>query len=211
MTQGPALRVTRLIEVVPLTPGTTTDRLRSFLTSTGDSRLALLPLDDSPGLLVRTTDLDAAGLLRILPADEPVQVSELHARAEVTDPPASLSSLVTAARLERRIAVGRAAVERAVQRRRVDIVIVAADADADYARSLELILASAAPGIQVITAPDPARDLGTLAGVKRAGVIGITRGGTALRIPGQARQCHGRSVSSVPGSPSSALTRLNGQ
>lgn len=208
------VHVLRLIEVTPLTAGTSQDRLRGILAAIHDPRLAVLPPDGGPWLLVSTTDLEPGELLALLPGDEQrVAATELRARVDLADPAAdSLRGLISSARTSQRLALGRAAVERAAQRRRLEIVVIAADIDPDYARSIESILASASPGIiQVISAPQTARELGTLTGAKRAGVVGLTRGSAAIRLIGQARRYHDRDVSSEPGFTSSALARLNGQ
>lgn len=207
------LHVLRLIEVTSLTPGTTQNRLRGLLAAIPDPRLAVLPPDGGPWLLVSTTDLDPGELLALLPGDEQrVAATELRIRVDLADPAAdSLRSLISYARTTRRLALGRAAVERASQRRRLEIVVIAADVDPGYARSIESVLASASPEVQVISAPQTARELGTLTGAKRAGVVGLTRGSKAIQLTGQARQYHDRDVSSEPGFTSSALARLNGQ
>lgn len=207
------LHVLRLIEVTSLTPGASQNRLRGILAAIPDPRLAVLPPDGGPWLLVSTTDLSPGELLALLPGDEQrVAATELRTRVDLADPATdSLRSLISYARTSRRLALGRAAVERAAQRRRLEIVVIAADIDPGYARSIESVLASASPGVQVISAPQTARELGTLTGAKRAGVVGLTRGSAAIRLTGQARQYHDRDVSSEPGFTSSALARLNGR
>ena len=182
--------VLRLIEVTPLSPGSSQEGLRGILAAIRDPRLAVLPPDGGPWLLVSTRDLDPSELLALLPSDEQsVAVAELRTRVNLVDPVAdSLAGLISSARATQRLALGRAAMERAAQRRRLEIVVIAADIDPDYARSIERILISASPEIQVIAAPQTAREIGELSGAKRAGVIGLTRGHAALQLVGQARQ-----------------------
>jgi ribosomal protein L7Ae-like RNA K-turn-binding protein len=207
------LHVLRLIEVTSLIPGISQNRLHDTLAAIPDPRLAVLPPGCGPWLLVSTTDLDPGELLALLPSGEQqVAATELRTRVDLADPAVeSLRSLITYARTSRRLALGRAAVERAAQRRRLEIVVIASDIDPGYARSIESILASVSPEVQIISAPQTTHELGTLTGTKRAGVVGLIRGSPTIRLTGQARQYHGRDVSSEPGFTSSALTRLNGQ
>lgn len=211
MNPGGLYQVQRLIEAALLSPNLDPAQLHVTLTQLDDPRVLVLPCADGvPWLLVHTRDLDPTSLLALLPADEGISLTELRCRIVLADPAGeSLRSLIHAARSRQGLALGRAAVERAAQRGRLDLIITAADIDPAYADSLERILASCAPGIQVIAAAETTRDLGKLTNTKRAGVIGLTRGRAALNLTGQARQYHGCDVSSVPGSPSSAPTRLN--
>jgi ribosomal protein L7Ae-like RNA K-turn-binding protein len=202
---GSLYQVQRLIEAAPLTADLDPARLRTVLSLLDDPRVLLPCADGTPWLLVHTRDLDADGLLALLPGDAGISLTELRARIALADPATeSLRSLIHAASSRQALAVGRAAVERAAQRRRLDLIVTAADIDPGYADSLERILAGCAPGIQVITAAETSRALGKLTGAKRAGVVGFIRGSTALTMTGQARRYHGCDVSSVPGSPSSA-------
>lgn len=72
--------------------------------------------------------------------------------------------------------LGDPAVERAAQRRKLDLVVLACDLDEGYAVAVEKILVANSPEVQVLTADLSVRDLGGLVGTKRAGCVGLVRG-----------------------------------
>jgi hypothetical protein len=212
MTGSPPCHVIRLIEISPLNPGTDLQDLRMLLGELQHPRIRLVPAAHGiPWVLVHTQDLAAETLLEMIPLARGIAATELRSRLELTAPTgSSLCALIEDAQQQGTLVIGRAAVERAAQRRRLDIVILADGIDPEYADSLQKIILGTAPGLQVVTANLTTTELGTLTRRKRAGVLGLARGYTALRLPGQTRQSRGRIVSSVPGSSSSAPARLNG-
>jgi len=205
--------VIRLIEVTPLDPVFPVDTLRQQLQTLADEDLVLLASPGfAPWVIVQTCDIDAGQLAAMLPGATPYAFTELRCRLRLADPaPTALCRLLADAHArERGLVVGRAAVERAAQRRRLDLVVLAADLDEEYATALERILVANCPEVQVITTDMDRKKLGTLIGTKRAGCVGITRGHTVLKLV-QASRYRGRVVSSLPGLSSSVSNHLNSQ
>jgi ribosomal protein L7Ae-like RNA K-turn-binding protein len=208
---GRAGYVARLFEVVPLGAIPAPEVFGEHLAALGEDRVRLLPAaDTAPWLVVHTRDLDAAELAALLPPGMRCVVTELRCRIELAEPKA-LAALVGGVRARGGLAVGRAAVERAAQRRRLDLVVLAADLDAAYRRALEKIFAVHGAGVQVTASEFSGAELGELAGARRAGCVGLLRGHSRLVLSDQAGRYRGRVVSSLPGSPSSAPQRLNGR
>ena len=75
-----------------------------------------------------------------------------------------------------RLAIGAAAVERAIQRRKLELLIVATGLEKAYARTIEAVVErNGHPG--PLLASDLTRDeLGQAVGVRRAGCVGLLRG-----------------------------------
>lgn len=212
MTGSQTCRVIRLIEISSLDPDADLNDLRVTLGELQDPRIRLLPpAHGIPWVITHTQDLPAEALLEMIPPAGGLSATELRSRLELSARTGtSLRGLIEDAQHQGTLIIGRASVERAAQRRRLDIVILADGVDPEYADSLQRIVLGTAPGLQVITANLTAAELGSLTRRKRAGVLGLARGHTALRLSDQTRQSRGRIVSSVPGSSSSAPARLNG-
>ncbi|MBX6752321.1 MAG: hypothetical protein IRY85_22115 [Micromonosporaceae bacterium] len=105
-----------------------------------------------------------------------VQVVELgHYYEAKRLTPAGLLALLASCAAVGALAVGAAEVERAAQRRRLDLLIVCTDADADYRARIDAIVASTRyAGPRIVTRLSPL-ELGRAAGVKRASCIGLVR------------------------------------
>jgi len=204
--------VIRLIEVTPLDPTFPVDTLRQQLQTLADEDLVLLASPGfAPWVIVQTCDIDAGQLAAMLPEVTPYAFTELRCRLRLADPaPTALCRLLADAHARAGLVVGRAAVERAAQRRRLDLVVLAADLDKEYATALEKILVANCPEVQVITTDMDRKKLGALIGTKRAGCVGITRGHTVMKLV-QASRYRGRVVSSLPGLSSSVSNHLNSQ
>jgi ribosomal protein L7Ae-like RNA K-turn-binding protein len=174
----------RLIEISPVDQLADPQALRAHLSTLDDPRVKILPqAAEAPWVIAHTRDLDAEALLALLPANQGFAVTQLRCRIDLGAPSGqSLRSLIENARHQHALVLGRAAVERAAQRRRLDLVVIAGDVDPGYADSLERILLGCAPSVQVIVAAVTARELGTLTGTKRTGVAGFTRGHATVRL-----------------------------
>ncbi|MGH8904001.1 MAG: hypothetical protein ACRDYA_20570 [Egibacteraceae bacterium] len=209
---GEVGNVIRLIEVTPLDPTFEVEVVREQLQTVADERVELLGAPGfAPWVIVQTCDVDAGQLAAMLPEATSYAVTELRCRLRLADPAShALRRLLVDARARAGLVVGRAAVERAAQRRRLDLVVLACDLDEGYAAAVEKVLAANSPEVQVLTADLGVRDLGGLAGAKRAGCVGLARGRTLLTLA-QASRCRGRVVSSLPGLSSSASDHLNGR
>lgn len=204
--------VIRLIEVTPLDPTFPVEALREQLQALAGERLELLTaLGFAPWVIVQTRDIDAGQLAAMLPESMSYAVTELRCRLRLADPaPFALRRLLAEAHARAGLVAGRAAVERAAQRRRLDLVVLACDLDEEYALAIEKILVTNCPEVQVVTTDLSRRNLGALVGSKRAGCVGIARGHTVLKLV-QASRSRGRVVSSLPGLSSSVSNHLNSQ
>ena len=206
----PGSAVDRLLEVASLEPGTDAALLARLIADLGGQHTAILPPESTaPWLLVRTRGVTADQLAQALAPELPCAVTELHCRLEPGHDDRALAGLLLHCAATGRVIAGLAAVERAAQRRQLDILATASNIDKRYTTTLEKILTTYRPAPQVIATPYTTTELGALAYVRRAGCLGILRGHTSFALTGphdQASRSRGRVVSSLPGSSSSAET-----
>lgn len=197
----------RIIEISPMYPLVSHEAYRVRLMACDDERIRVLPpVAGTSWLLVGTRDLGIEEIAARLVDAPPCVVTELRCRLVLDDSHENdaLRELLTGARRERRLVVGRAAVERALQRRQLDVVVLADDFDDAYGAILPRILDQHAAGIQIIASGLTATELAIFTDARRAGCVGVQSGFSVLILAGQTRRSRGRVVSSVPGSPSSA-------
>jgi ribosomal protein L7Ae-like RNA K-turn-binding protein len=200
--------VIRLLEVTALERGHDMGLLGDLIATLGGQGFTVLPAEGTaPWLLVRTRGMGAEQLATALASTLPCAVTELRCRLDLDHGDAALPELLRQAAADGRVVAGLAAVERAAQRRKLDILAAAADIDAGYTNTLEKILAAHGSGLQVVVTAFTTAELGAMARVKRAGCLGVLRGHSSFALTAssdQASRYRGRVVSSLPGSSSSA-------
>ncbi|GAB3435210.1 hypothetical protein [Flindersiella endophytica] len=172
--QATTARVIRLFEITLISADPGTNALQDMLVANGDHRVTIVPTPGlSPWILVQTADVDAHELHDMI--GMPVSITELrkHVQVEHADLHglAHLIATVDASG----VAIGRAATERAIQRRRLDILVLAADLDPAYTTSIEKVIAEAQQHIQVIISDLTTAELGQATGCRRAGCVGLLR------------------------------------
>lgn len=173
-TQATTGRVTRLLEITPISAEPNTNAIQDRLVVIDDHRINIVPTPaSSPWILVQTTDVDAHEFHDII--GMPASITELRRHVQVEH--ADLHGLadLIAALDASGVAIGRAAAERAIQRRRLDILVIAADLDPAYTQSIEKVIVESQPHIQVILSDLTAAELGKATGCRRAGCVGLLR------------------------------------
>jgi ribosomal protein L7Ae-like RNA K-turn-binding protein len=171
-------QVTYLLEVASLDMRRTSAELRSQLEVTGFPVRIVGELDDYPGIVVEVDAGTASELQNhLLLKDSRLEIVELrrHFRTSnlSTD---SLVRLIAQASKAARLAVGASAVERAIQRRRLELLVVANDLAEPYAAMLRTVIETTGCGSPLIVASLSRTELGRPAGVHRTGCVGILRG-----------------------------------
>jgi ribosomal protein L7Ae-like RNA K-turn-binding protein len=167
-----------VLEIVSLDMRRTSAELRSQLETTGFPVRIVGELSDHPSLVVEVDEDTASELQRhLILKYRRIEVVELrrHFRS------ASLSTdcllrMVTQAKDTQRLAVGAGAVERAIQRRRLELLIVANDLAEPYVAMLRTVIETAGCGSPLVVADLSRKELGQPAGVHQAGCVGILRG-----------------------------------
>lgn len=178
MTDPPANAVLCILEIAALDMQRTSAQLRSQLETAGLPARVIGELNGCPGILVETDDSTAAKLRdQLCGKNGPVEIVEL--RRHFHPPTLSsdrLAALIAECRRAQRLAIGAGAVERAIQRRRLELLVVASGVGEPYASMMHAIVESTGyQGSLVITGLN-GEELGRAAGVRRAGCVGVLRG-----------------------------------
>ncbi|MGH3975744.1 MAG: hypothetical protein ACRDS9_20790 [Pseudonocardiaceae bacterium] len=178
MTPQLAGAVLCILEIVSLDMQRTPAQLRTQLESLELPVRVIGELNGYPGILVETEDSTATKLReQFVVADAPIEIVELRRHFH----PPTLSSdhlmaLIAVCHRDRRLAVGAGAAERAVQRRRLELLVLANDLAESYARMIEAVIEGTGYQGTVIVADLTREELGRAAGVRRAGCVGVLRG-----------------------------------
>lgn len=138
---GPVLYI---LEVASLAPQHTSAQLRAQLETAGIPLRIVGELSGYPGVVIEADELTAAKLHDLLPAEygpfEIVELRQHFCSSDLSD--GRLTTLVTECYRTRRLAVGSSAVERAIQRRRVELLVLADDIADPYAMTIRAIIKS---------------------------------------------------------------------
>lgn len=87
-----------------------------------------------------------------------------------------LADLVLENRKAHQLAIGAAATERAMQRRRLELLVIATGLEDTYERIIEAVVARNGYTGPLVTSDLTREELGQSAGVRRAGCVGLLRG-----------------------------------
>lgn len=178
MTDQPADTVLCILEIVSLDMRRTPAQLRTQLEASGLSVRVVGELNGYPGILVETDDCTATRLQERLVMDEyPIEVVELRRHFH----PATLStdrlvSLIVGCYRDQRLAIGAGAIERAAQRRRLELLVVAKDVAKTYTSMVQAVVKSTVYQGPLIVTDLTREELGRAVGIRRAGCVGILRG-----------------------------------
>lgn len=172
MTAG--LQLVCLAEV--MSRGTTSiESLRAAIQRASPTARVVGELSCTAGLLVECP-AEVLPALAALAGELPnTEVTELRRHLRGDPEAGTVRGMVEEARLFGQLAIGTGAVERAMQRRRSEAVFIASDPDDGYKQA---VLAAAARNRYfgpLHTSGLTMRQLGSAAGVKRAGCVGILR------------------------------------
>jgi ribosomal protein L7Ae-like RNA K-turn-binding protein len=129
-----------------------------------------------PSVIVETSEPDAERVCELV-SDLAVEVVELRRHiAPERLPPHQLAELVAEFGAQRRLAVGAEAVERAIQRRRLELLVAAADLSVEYSTMLRAVLETNCYTGPMVMSELTREKLGKAAGSHRAGCVGLLRG-----------------------------------
>lgn len=173
-----------ILEIVSLDMQRTPTQLRTQLEAVELPVRVIGELNGYPGILVETDDFTAAKLREQLAVDDgPIEVVELRRHF----PPPKLArdrlmTLISECYRARRLAIGAGAVERAVQRRRLELLVLANDVAEPYARMVQAVVEGTGYQGPLIVADLTREELGRAAGSHRAGCIGVLRGSRRVAL-----------------------------
>lgn len=177
-------RVLCILEIVSLDVQRTPDQLRTQLEAVELPIRIIGELNGYPSILVETDDSTAAKLREQLAVDDgPIEVVELRRHF----PPPTLArdrlvTLISECCRTRRLAIGAGAVERAVQRGRLELLVLANNVAEPYARMVQAVVEGTGYQGPLIVADLTREELGRAAGSHRAGCIGVLRGSRRVAL-----------------------------
>lgn len=117
-------------------------------------------------------------LIELLPSGQAFDVMELFRHYSIRlGEEDTLSTALADARASGRLAVGATAVERAIQRRRLELLVIATDIADDYKNLLQAIITRHAYRDAIAIPGLTKKELGQTVGVRRAGCVGLLKGG----------------------------------
>jgi ribosomal protein L7Ae-like RNA K-turn-binding protein len=166
-----------LLEVASLGSHTSAVEVRALVTSLQPPVSIVGELRTHPAILLEVDGALVEQLHRLLQPYSDLEIVELrrHFRREHLARERLIELLAEYHRAHR-LAIGAAAVERAMQRRKLELLVLATGLDNPYARIIEA-LTERNGHTGPLLASDLTRDeLGQAAGVRRAGCVGLLRG-----------------------------------
>lgn len=130
-----------------------------------------------PAILIEVDSALVGQVRRLLEPYLTLEIVELrrHFRLDCLTRP-RLADLVLENRRARRLATGAAAIERAMQRRRLELLVVAAGLEDAYEREIEAVVERNGYTGPLVASDLTREELGQAAGVRRAGCVGLLRG-----------------------------------
>lgn len=130
-----------------------------------------------PALLVEVDSELVEQFLRLLQPYSTLEIIELrrHFQSDYLTR-ARLTDLLVENRRARQLATGAAAIERAMQRRRLELLVVATALEDTYERMIEAIVERHSYRGPFMASDLTREELGQAAGVRRAGCVGLLRG-----------------------------------
>ncbi|MGH3905009.1 MAG: hypothetical protein ACRDTE_12580 [Pseudonocardiaceae bacterium] len=167
-----------ILELVSLDLQRTPVQLRTLLEALGLPVRVIGELNSYPGIVVETDDSTATRLREQLAVENhSVEVVELrrhfHLPTLSTD---RIAEIIADCCRGQRLAIGAGAVERAAQRRRLELLVLAAGVAEPYARMVRALVKGTAYQGPLIVTDLTRKELGHAAGVHRAGCVGVLRG-----------------------------------
>lgn len=166
-----------LLEVASLGSHTSAVEVRTLVTSLQVPINIVGELRTHPAILVEVDSALVEQLHRLLQPYSDLEIVELrrHFRREHLTRERLIELLVENHRAHR-LAIGAAAVERAMQRRKLELLVLATGLDKPYARIIEAVVERNGHTGPLLTSDLTRDELGQAAGVRRAGCVGLLRG-----------------------------------
>lgn len=178
MIDQPPGAVLCVLEIVSLDLQRTPAHLRTQLEALELPVRVIGELNGYPGIVVETDDSTATRLWEQLAVEgRPIEIVELRRHFHL---PALSSDRVVALIADccrgQRLAIGAGAVERAAQRRRLELLVLATGVAEPYARMVQALVKGTGYQGPLIVTDLTRKELGYAAGVHCAGCVGVLRG-----------------------------------
>ncbi|MGH7228213.1 MAG: hypothetical protein ACREIH_03270 [Nitrospiraceae bacterium] len=200
----PATPMIYLLEVTSLRADVSAEQIQAQLDLQSLPIRVLGRLERHPALVLEAS-CGAIQLSQMMSTEIPLEVTELRRRFVADRLEMDLlRGLIAESRGSQRLAIGLAAAERAMQRRRLELLIIASNVTQEYHQMLRAIIESNRYEESLIISDLTRDELGRAAGVRRAGCVGLLRSGRCITSQYRQVNYRGRAVSSLPGSSSSA-------
>jgi len=166
-----------LLEVASLQPHVSASSVRALVTKLKAPISIVGEMHTHPAILVEVDSTLVEQICRPLQSYSALEIVELrrHFRLDYLTR-LRLTNLVLGNRKAHQLAIGAAAIERAMQRRRLELLVVATGLEDTYERIIEAVVARNGYTGPLVTSDLTREELGQAAGVRRAGCIGLLRG-----------------------------------
>lgn len=166
-----------LLEVTSLRSHTSAAEVLALITTLQAPVSIVGELRSHPAILVELDSSLVEQLYRLLQPYSSLEIVELRrhfSREHLTRE--RLIDLLIESHQAHRLAIGAAAVERAIQRRKLELLVVATGLEKAYARTIEAVLERNGHAGPLLVSDLTRDELGQAAGVRRAGCVGLLRG-----------------------------------
>lgn len=166
-----------VLEVASLRSHTSATEVRALVTTLQAPVSIVGELRTHPAILVELDSALVEQLHRLLQPHSDLEIVELrrHFRREYLTRE-RLIDLVVENHRAHRLAIGAAAVERAMQCRKLELLVVATGLEKAYTRTIEAVVERNGHAGSLLASDLTRDELGQAAGVRRAGCVGLLRG-----------------------------------
>ncbi len=169
--------VVSLLEVASLQPHISASNVRALVAKLKAPVSLVGEMHTRPALLVEVDSTLVKHFFRLLQPYSALEIVELrrHFRLDHLTR-VRLTDLLVENRRARQLATGAAAIERAMQRRRLELLVVATELEDIYERMIESIVERHSYRGPLVASDLIREELGQAAGVRHAGCVGLLRG-----------------------------------
>lgn len=169
--------VVSLLEVASLQPRVSASDVRALVAKFEAPVSVVGEMRSHPALLVEVDSALVEQFFRLLEPYSALEVAELrrHFRLDYLTR-VRLTDLLVESRRACQLATGAAAIERAMQRRRLELLVVATGLEDAYERIVEAVVERNGYRGPLMASDLTREELGRAAGVRRAGCVGLLRG-----------------------------------
>ena len=160
-----------------LRPHVSASNVRALVTKLEEPISIVGEIHTHPAILIEVDSALVEQIRRLLQAYSALEIVELrrHFRLDYLTR-LRLTDLVLENREAHQLATGAAAIERAMQRRRLELLVVATELEGTYERMIEAVVARNGYTGPLVASDLTREELGQAAGVRRAGCVGLLRG-----------------------------------
>ncbi len=166
-----------LLEVASLQPHVSASSVRALVAKLKLPVSVVGEMHTHPAILVEADSALVEHICRLLQPYPALEIVELwrHFRLDFLTQ-ARLTDLLVQNRRAHQLATGAAAVERAMQRRKLELLVVATELGDNYEKIIEAVVERNGYMGPLVASDLTREELGQAAGVRRAGCVGLLRG-----------------------------------